>query len=325
MAFATFDSGKLTNATLDGTSLIATATGVGQAIAQGTNSTGKWYFELITTVIVSGNGSVGIGNFSAGALGTATPSANTIQVFKSGNIWNNAVNTGLNIGALTTNSVVCVAVDLSTSLAWFRLGAAGNWNGSAANNPATGVGGVSIAAWGRGLGSNFYPSTGLGASGDKTTANFGASAFTGAVPAGFTSGWTTATAVTLAGATTVGAEVWADGTPAIRATMLGAEIWSPAPTGITFDPTNLSAVTLSNFNLTATQTSTLAWVYGTSGQAAGKYYFEYTLVTAPSNADQIGVATVAVPGVGGSTVGVNLSISSPITVVTVTVFRDDCY
>jgi hypothetical protein len=227
MAFATFDSGQLVNTGLDGTLLIATATGVGGARAQGTNSTGKWYFEFTTTTMVNANSDVGIGNAAASYSTPATAPVSAIAVYKSGTIWNNGVSTGLSVGALSSGSVVCVAVDLDAGLAWFKLGAAGNWNGSAANNPATGVGGISTLAWGRGSSSNFYPFAGFGVSADKTTANFGASAFTGAVPAGFTSGWTTATAITNAAATKVGAEVWVADNPPLRVTMIGAEVWHP--------------------------------------------------------------------------------------------------
>lgn len=316
--FATFDSGQLVNTTLDSTSLIATATGVGGARAQGTHNSGKWYFEFTCTTMANSSSDVGIGTAGASYSTPATQPLNAIAVYRGGFVYNNGVYTGTNIGAVVTGSLVCVAIDLDASLAWFRLGAAGNWNASASNNPATGVGGISIAAWGRGgPATNFYPFASFGASTEQTTANFGASTFAGAVPAGFTSGWTVAAAANNAVATTIGAEVWSTGTPAIRATMLGAEIWSPAPANITFDPTNLSVnMALSNFNLTATSGGIQTYVYGTSGQASGKYYFEYTLGSTPNATDQHGLALVAVPGNASPNLGIYLGINST-TAVTV--------
>jgi len=81
--------------------------------------------------------------------------------------------------------VIGIAVDFSGQLIWFRVAPAGSWNGSGTANPATGVDGISISVI---AGSRFPTMTGQG--GDAITANFGASAFTGVVPSGFTSGFT---------------------------------------------------------------------------------------------------------------------------------------
>jgi hypothetical protein len=123
--------------------------------------------------------------------------------------------------------VVCIALDAGARLIWFRVGAAGNWNGSAVNNPATGVGGVAITNLGVGI--QIYPSVCFGVIGDQITANFGDSAFTGAVPAGFTSGFT-AGVVSPSNelATQIAAEHWGVGDPAlsVQLTQIAVEQWA---------------------------------------------------------------------------------------------------
>jgi hypothetical protein len=84
--------------------------------------------------------------------------------------------------------VICVALDATAKLIWFRLGAAGNWNNLAGRDPATGAGGVSIPNLGGSVPA--YPAVLFGGA-DTITANFGATGFTGVVPSGFTSGFGT--------------------------------------------------------------------------------------------------------------------------------------
>jgi hypothetical protein len=123
--------------------------------------------------------------------------------------------------------VVCAALDLDNQLVWFRIGAAGNWNGSASNNPVTGVGGVSISRTGLGQGVDCYPWLFLVSSATSATANFGGSAFTGAVPSGFTSGWDdTVTALSNMVATQIAVEQWGVGTPAMQLTQIAIEEWA---------------------------------------------------------------------------------------------------
>jgi len=79
-----------------------------------------------------------------------------------------------------SGNVLGMAVDLTAKLIWWRING-GIWNGDPTANPATGVGGFSIAAY---TGAVHY----LIASGDLTcvsTVNFGATAFAAAAPAGF--------------------------------------------------------------------------------------------------------------------------------------------
>ena len=139
-------------------------------------SSGKLYFEISSTGI---SGYIGLGlaampfNATTSAVGVA-PSSGWIQV-------NGA--SVLNIGGLA--STVSVAVDLDAKRIWFRSAPSGNWNANATYNPATNVGGVDISA----LSGPLYPMVTALLASNNATANFGASAFSGAMPAGFTSVW----------------------------------------------------------------------------------------------------------------------------------------
>lgn len=155
-------------------------------------STGKRYFEFTTTLttipsfvgLVAANAALPVGynaaNGSAGLDGLGAMRINGSTVTGS-------------IGSLSpAGSKVRCAVDLDAKLIWFEvIGSGAGWNGNIANNPATGVGGRSIA----GMALPAAPFFTGGANGDSVTVNFGASAFTGAVPAGFTA-WNAGVALT---------------------------------------------------------------------------------------------------------------------------------
>jgi hypothetical protein len=124
-------------------------------------------------------------------LGLSTAAFNTsggtgqAQVMSTA-IW---VNGGISSSfpSIANGDVIGIAVDLTAQLVWFRICPSGTWNGSGTANPATGVGGISISSISTGL---LFPMYTVGASvGNNVTANFGASAFSGALPSGFTSGW----------------------------------------------------------------------------------------------------------------------------------------
>jgi hypothetical protein len=71
---------------------------------------------------------------------------------------------------------------------WFRKNG-GLWNGNGTADPATNVNGATITG-ATGGGSSAAPALIFdGTSAEAYTANFGASAFAGTVPSGFTSGW----------------------------------------------------------------------------------------------------------------------------------------
>jgi F5/8 type C domain len=177
----------LLNITLSNAYLTATATSlaIGSVRSANQQSTGKFYWEYTLTTFV-GNANVGVmsATFPLGSY-FSTATVGSAGVVNTGIVYSDGVSSGLNIGTLTTGSVVCIAIDCSARLIWCRLGAAGNWNGSGTANPATGTGGVSISLGGS---VPVYAAM-VGYNGDAVTANFGGSAFTGAVPSGFTAGF----------------------------------------------------------------------------------------------------------------------------------------
>ena len=186
-AFATFD-GVSSRVMLSNGNLTATYNGGGTndsgARSTAVKSAGKYYYE-VTPALTRNGDCIGVllstGTYSnMDNLGT-----NCAVVYGSGAIWSNNANTGKSIAAWAgaPGPAIRVAIDLGARLGWFCR-AAGNWNGDALANPATGIGGVTIAA------GNFGPALGFtGILGDSAAANFGATAFTGAVPSGFTAGW----------------------------------------------------------------------------------------------------------------------------------------
>lgn len=188
-AFATFDGVPTGAVVVSNGGLTVThgslAASVGVA-STAQKSTGKFYFELTSQVSFhSGNG-FGI-LLSTGAIADGAAGTNCTEVSMSpGSIFSNNAGTGKSVGAQSVGDVFALAVDLGAHLAWFRRNN-GNWNGDATANPATTAGGVTVAA---GSFAPFCLFGGVsGSTADAYTANFGASAFSGAVPSGFTAGW----------------------------------------------------------------------------------------------------------------------------------------
>lgn len=121
-----------------------------------------------------------LGNNSGGNVG--------VGWFGDGSVWtNSAAALGGNAATdFSSASTLCtLMIDIDNKLLWVREGA-GNWNNSGTANPATGVGGISLASitagsWTTGM----IPSLTLHGTNDVVTANFGASAMT--LPVGFSS------------------------------------------------------------------------------------------------------------------------------------------
>jgi hypothetical protein len=229
---------KSASMTLSGGNLIATASAGAVGVrGKDPKRTGKYYVEYTSTTTQNPGSMVGFATAATPLASGLTSSAiefasSTTRSFDS---FGNIIASG-SAGGFTTGSVVGAAIDLDAGLIWFRLSPAGNWNGSATNNPATSVGGLSITGTGLGQGIDAYPFTLLIVAAASVTANFGASAFTGAVPAGFTSGWDDSVAiVTNEIVTQVGVEEWGSSVPAMQATQVGIEEWgrSANPTAVT--------------------------------------------------------------------------------------------
>jgi hypothetical protein len=188
-------SDKDSHITLSGNNLTAAGTAgwTGLVRAVSGKTSGKYYWEATFNAAAAQSG-VGV---ALSTLPVATTTFSNVSTGKCGLVQNATVfvdgastfsidgvgGSSIVFGAIASGTVICVAVDLDVKEVWYRLGAAGNWNNSAARNPATGVGGANIPTV-----TTAYPTLCFGGA-DSITANFGATAFVGTVPAGFTSGW----------------------------------------------------------------------------------------------------------------------------------------
>ena len=226
--FTTWNPADKTAAvTLSNSNLTATSSGTNQAgRTVDKQTTGKFYWEITCATFTSGNSSLGIANSAAVLSSVAPTPTNACLVYHSGAIWLNNVNTGLTLGALTSGNVIGIALDLANQAIWFRLGAAGNWNGNASSNPASNTGGVNFSSIGGGGAAPIYPCYAFGASAEQFTANFGDTAFVGAVPSGFTSGFPAGASVpTRAIVTQVALEEWVKPNPPALVTQVALEVW----------------------------------------------------------------------------------------------------
>jgi hypothetical protein len=190
MTNTTWSSTDKLNCTLGGTNnlTVSGVTNAGGARTLDGLASGKFYFEYTCTTWTTNCG-VGVANGLAVLSSVASQPVNAAFVQgASGNIWVNNANTGVTLGARANGDIIGVALDLTNNLIWFRASPSGNWNGNAGYAPG-GTGGISIAAI-----KTYSPMFGLfcvnNNAAQTITANFGDTAFSGAVPAGFTSGFT---------------------------------------------------------------------------------------------------------------------------------------
>jgi len=236
MANTTWSATDLANVTLSGTNnLIVTDSGAAQGGVRTIDRqvTGKFYWENTITMSALNTHGVGIANQKA-VLGGASGIWNNSGLQGSylynsaaGQIYINGA-LGPTLGVTIANgNVIGIAVDLAARLIWYRVSPSGNWNGNAANNPATGVGGIDISAVAGGA-IPIYPMACFGTTGTRSvTANFGDTAFSGAVPSGFTSGFTSGASIPSNEiATQLALEEWAQAIPPqLWATQLAVEEW----------------------------------------------------------------------------------------------------
>lgn len=176
---------ELTNGDLTARhSSISGATGA-KVRATDAKFTGKFYVEM--TVDTTG------GNFSAFGIMLAIATFSDFVFFNqkglgiilNGQIFTNGVG-GANIGALSNGDVIAFAIDIDNALGWIRKSPSGDWNDDGGADPASGTGGFDLDVGG------WLPVTAwdFDTEDAQVTANFGASSFVGAVPTGFTAGWT---------------------------------------------------------------------------------------------------------------------------------------
>jgi hypothetical protein len=212
--------------TLSGGNLIATSTGGATQSVRAIDKqvTGKFYWEVTCNIWTSTVTNTGIVSGNLPTSATFNETNYSCVLLRNGGVTVNASSTGISFGTIANGTVVCIAFDASERKIWFRLGAAGNWNNSATANPATGSGGVFVSL---GLAYPAYPGLTLVTVNDQTTANFGDTAFIGAVPSGFTSGWPSgATADTNAIATQTALEQWTAPVPDAQITQVALEQWT---------------------------------------------------------------------------------------------------
>jgi hypothetical protein len=217
---------KSANVTLSGGNLVALnsngANSGGRAAWSWT--TGKYYWEVICNVIGgSGSSGIGVANTSAAVNFISSGYAGACALQKLGSVILNNSASVTGVGALSNGSIVCVALALDNRRVWFRRNAAGNWNANASYNPATNVGGIDFSVIG-GSGVAIFPCYGTDGNLDQYTANFGDSAFTGAVPSGFTSGFLGPP--TENRVTQVSIEEFATANPNNQATQVALEMWA---------------------------------------------------------------------------------------------------
>lgn len=177
--------------TLSNNNQTAVFTAAQQTVLGATGVTsGKYYFEVtFVSGTSSGNAAIGVvpanEPLTGAQIGYSDAVTGSVGCFQSsGNVYKNGNSTSVGSANnyATVGGYLCVAVDATARLIWFKSGT-NNWNGNVANNPATGVGGISISGTGP-----IYPAIGT----DKVSnwlANFGASVFSQVAPVGF-SAWT---------------------------------------------------------------------------------------------------------------------------------------
>ncbi len=179
----------LSNNNLTALATHATPIESGAHTVSGVSDGAKIYFEVHADFDVSGTQSFGVGVGSADAVvGGALTLASYLGGTNNAGIgfWDNTHAYVNNVSVVTmdaygTGDTIGIAVDRVNDEIWFRVNS-GNWNGSALANPATNVGGISIAF----IPTPMYVWIDFEELNYQGTFNFGASAFSHAAPSGFT-------------------------------------------------------------------------------------------------------------------------------------------
>jgi len=176
---------KSANITLAGGNLSASCTNTSDGGVRSTLSkTGKKvYFESAWGTSSGGDNGHGIATGAASFASLAPNGTGGVIAFiGSGNIYYNGSLAGISLGSLASVTT-CFAVDLINKRFWARK-AGGPWNNNAGFDPATNTGGIDIstlfASAPAFAAATFNSTTGT------ATINYGATAFTQAIPAGFT-------------------------------------------------------------------------------------------------------------------------------------------
>jgi uncharacterized protein YmfQ (DUF2313 family) len=209
----TFDPGHVSQyITLSNGNLTATnpsANQPGNVLATAHAPSGKFYYEFTANLV--NNDGIGLANATEARDNVVGSTANSLANNMAAQWVFNGANLATSGVTLTTGHVYAMAIDVTNQLAWCKdLTAGGNWNQNSSANPATGVGGASFA----GITGDIYPCFGVYWTNGQYTANFGATAYTGTLPSGYTNWGATTTVsyapivtVTTGGAATL---IWAD-------------------------------------------------------------------------------------------------------------------
>ncbi len=175
---------KTANVTLSGGSLIAalTSSSYGGVRADTSTATGKIYCEYIVLSSLVNNMAVGWANATASLTTLIGADQNSVSWFYPfGQVWKNGSSVGSAEVPSRATSTLCVAFDINNLKIWVRVNGS-FWNASSTADPATGVGGFSLAAMNAGP---YFPAFNSNISGASVEANFGATSFGYAVPSGF--------------------------------------------------------------------------------------------------------------------------------------------
>lgn len=173
--YATWNpSDKGTNATLSNANLTATSNATASVRATIGKSAGKWYWEVVSSA--NGGALVGVGLATAALI-------NGTHSFPGGDANGRALYFG-NGDKYVNNAAAAYASNVANGVV---VGVRLDMD---AGTLAFSVGGVDKGTAFTGLAGTFFPMFGGGSSGtaDNCTANFGATAFTYSVPAGFNAG-----------------------------------------------------------------------------------------------------------------------------------------
>lgn len=184
-AATTWDpANKSSKITLSGGDLVATqnSTGVAGVRSVANHSTGKYYMECTLTTKTGGadDDGVGVVNASFTLGGSYVGSTNNgAAVYDGGSVYRSS-GVVATIASFATGNVVCMAIDTTARLAWWRTNG-GNWNNNGAADPATGANGIDISV----VTGALYAAVEADTVNAVWTANFGATAYAQAVPSGY--------------------------------------------------------------------------------------------------------------------------------------------
>lgn len=176
----------LSNGNLTGGAVGGGGGGCRSTTSRSIGSSGKLYFEFEYTLdsASTAGGATGCGIAASTWTLGSTNTTNAAMVFSAGNVTINNVAVGT-AGFGARGVWNAVAIDFTNSLIWFSADGV-HWNSttSTTNDPATGIGGFSIA----GITATQFAAESINGSGSSTrkiTINFGASAFNYSIPSGF--------------------------------------------------------------------------------------------------------------------------------------------